>query len=131
MLWTSILSFLGGPIINGLLSAYKTRLQSLNSEDQKALELLEAEIAADTAARAQATQLLIAEQGRWYTAIMRPLFALPFVIFSFKVVVWDKVLGLGITDKLDPNMWGVFQAIVVSYFGATAVERVARIFKRT
>src|SRR6266567_4672221 len=116
-MWQMLLSFLGGPIINGLLGAYKLRLQSLNSEDQKAMELLEAEIAADTAARAEATKILIAEQGHWYTAIIRPLFALPFVIFSFKVVVWDKVLGLGITDKLDPNMWGVFQAIVVSYFG--------------
>ncbi|MGO9358331.1 MAG: hypothetical protein ACLP1D_11735 [Xanthobacteraceae bacterium] len=95
-----------------------------------ALELLQKEIAADTAARAEATKLLIAEQGRWYTAIVRPLFALPFIVFGFKVVVWDKVLGWGVTDRLDPNMWGVFQTIIVSYFGASAVERVARIFRR-
>ncbi|MGP8122021.1 MAG: hypothetical protein ACLP8B_16060 [Xanthobacteraceae bacterium] len=93
-------------------------------------EPLQKEIAADTAARGEATKLLIAEQGRWYTAIVRPLFALPFIVFGFKVVVWDKVLGWGVTDRLDPNMWGVFQTIIVSYFGASAVERVARIFRR-
>jgi hypothetical protein len=129
-MWSLLLSFFGGPVISGLISAYKLRLQSINSEDAKALELLEAEIAAETAARAQATQLLIAEQGRWYTAMIRPLFAIPFIVFEFKVIVWDKALGWGVTDPIDPNMWGVFHTIVISYFGATAVERVAKIFKR-
>jgi hypothetical protein len=45
------------------------------------------------------------------------------------VVIWDKVFGWGVTDRLDPNMWGVFQTIIVSYFGASAVERVAKIFR--
>lgn len=129
-MWTLILNFLGGPVISGLISAYKARLATINTQDQMALDLLQKEVEADIAARAEATKLLIAEQGHWYTAMGRPLFAAPFVIFAFKVVVWDKVLGLGVTDALDPNMWGVFQAIVVSYFGASAVERVARIFKR-
>jgi hypothetical protein len=129
-MWTLILNFLGGPVISGLISAYKARLATINTQDQMALDLLQKEVEADIAARAEATKLLIAEQGHWYTAMVRPLFAAPFVVFAFKVVVWDKVLGLGVTDALDPNMWGVFQAIVVSYFGASAVERVARIFKR-
>ncbi len=116
--------------MKGLLDAYKARLQSVDNQDQKALELLEKEIDADIAARAEATKLLIAEQGRWYTAIIRPAFALPFIIFGAKVVVWDKVLGWGSTDNLDPNMWGVFQTIIVSYFGATAIERVTKIFRR-
>jgi hypothetical protein len=129
-MWALILNFLGGPVISGLISAYKARLSSIDTQDQLALELLQKEVDADTAARAEATRLLIAEQGHWYTAIIRPLFALPFIVFGFKVVVWDKVLGWGVTDALDPRMWGVFQTIVVSYFGATAVERVARIFRR-
>jgi len=129
-MWGALFSFLGGPLVSGLVAAYKARLQALDSQDQKALELAEAEIRAEIAARAEATKLLIAEQGRWYTAMIRPLFAAPFIIFAFKVVVWDKVLGLGSTDRLDPNFWAVFQTIVVSYFGATAVERVTRIFRR-
>lgn len=129
-MWTLILNFLGGPVISGLISAYKARLASIDAGDQLALDLLKREVDADIAARAEATKLLIAEQGRWYTAMVRPLFAAPFIVFGFKVVIWDKVLGWGVTDALDPRMWGVFQTIIVSYFGATAVERVARIFKR-
>ncbi len=129
-MWSAIFGFLGGPIVSGLLNAYKARLASINTQDQMALDLLQKEIEADIAARSQATKLLIAEQGRWFTAMIRPLFAAPFIIFAFKVVVWDKVLGLGVTDALDPNFWSVFQTIVVSYFGLSAVERVSRIFRR-
>ena len=129
-MWGAIFGFLGGPVISGLISAYKARLATINTQDQMALDLLQKEIEADIAARAEATKLLIAEQGHWYTAMIRPLFALPFIIFALKVVVWDKVLGLGVTDALDVHFWNVFQTIVVSYFGASAVERVSRIFKR-
>ena len=129
-MWGALVSLLGGPLVSGLVAAYKARLQSLDSRDQKALDLAEAEIRAEIAARAEATKLLIAEQGRWYTAMIRPLFAAPFIIFAFQVVVWDKVLGLGVTPALDANFWGVFQTIVVSYFGATAIERVTKIFRR-
>jgi hypothetical protein len=113
-MWGMVFSFLGGPVISGLLSAYKQRLASINTQDQMALDLLQKEVEADIAARAEATKLLIAEQGHWYTAIIRPLFAMPFIVFSFKIVVWDKVLGLGVTDALDANFWSVFQTIVIS-----------------
>lgn len=129
-MWSAILGFISGPIVSGLLNAYKARLASINTQDQMALDLLQKEIEADIAARGEATRLLIAEQGRWFTAIIRPLFAAPFIIFAFKVIVWDKVLGWGVTDALDPNFWSVFQTIVVSYFGLSAVERVSRIFRR-
>lgn len=129
-MWGMIFSFLGGPLINGLISAYRERLKAINTQDAMALDLLQKEVEADIAARAEATKLLIVEQGRWYTAMIRPLFALPFIVFSFKIVVWDKVLHLGTTDGLDANFWSVFQTIIISYFGATAVERVSRIFKR-
>lgn len=130
-MWQLLLNLIGGPIISGALEAYKVRLKAADNDGQRALELLQKEVEADIAARAAATKLLIAEQGHWYTAAIRPLFAAPFVIFSFKVIVWDKVLGLGVTDALDPNMWGVFQVVVVSYFGASTVERVTRLFRRS
>jgi hypothetical protein len=40
-------------------------------------------------------------------------------------VVYDKVLGWGTTDPLDPNMWNVFMAMVVAYFGGRSAEKVA------
>jgi hypothetical protein len=125
-----LLSFLGGPVVNGLLAAYRARIAQLNSQDEMALTLLQKEIDAEIAARAEASKVLLAEQGHWYTAMIRPLFAIPFIIFEFKVIVLDKALHLGSTDALDANFWSVFQVVVGAYFGATAIERVSRIFKR-
>ena len=128
MAW--LLSFLSGPLLTSLVNAYKAKLDAGNTRDAKAVDLAVAEISADIAARSAAKEIIIAEQGHWYTAIIRPLFALPFVIFAWKVVVYDKVLGWGVTDAIDPNMWSVFLAVVGSYFGLSAIDRIAKVFRR-
>ena len=125
-----VLKFLGGPIVSGLIGAYRAKLESASKQDVLAVDLAKAELEAEIAARAEANKIIIAEQGRWYTAIIRPLFALPFIIFAWKVIVWDKVLAWGTTDALDPNMWSVFLAVVTAYFGGRSLEKIARVFSK-
>jgi len=129
-MWSWLASFFGGPIVTGLLNAYKAKLDAANTRDAQAVDLAKKEIEAEIEARKQASAVIIAEQGRWYTACIRPLFAAPFIIFAWKIVVWDKVLKLGSTDPLDPNMWSVFLTVVGAYFGGRTIEKVARIFRR-
>lgn len=61
-------------------------------------------------------------QARWYTALPRPLFA--FVIYVWKVVVWDKVLGLGTTDALSTEMSQWAMTILAAYFGGRSLKNV-------
>lgn len=129
-MWLSIISFLGGPVVSGLIKAYEAKLAAGNTSERIAADVAAGEIAAQQNDVKVAASVVIAEQGRWYTACIRPLFCLPFIIFTFKVIVWDKVLGWGVTDPLDPNMWGVFMVIVGAYFGGRSIEKVARILKR-
>lgn len=129
-MWSWLASLLGGPIVNGLLNAYKAKLDAANMRDAQAVDLAKKEIEGEIAARQAEIALLRQEQGWWVTALIRPLFALPFIIFAWKVVVWDKVLGWGVTDALDPNMWNVFLTVVGAYFGGRTIEKVARIFRR-
>jgi len=82
-------------------------------------------IAAEIEARKSADALIIAEQGRWYTAIIRPLLALPVVVFMWKVIVWDKVLGLGSTDALAGDVAAWSGAIVTTYVGGRSLEKIA------
>ncbi len=124
-MWTIIANLIGGPIISGAIGAYKARLEAGNTTDRMAVELAERELSVQSRERELQTSLLIAEQGNWVTRSIRPLWALPFVIFTFKVVVWDKVLKLGSTDPLDPNMWGVFMIMVGAYFGGRSAEKMA------
>ena len=129
-MWGTLLSFLGGPIIRGVLDAYAAKLKASGEHDKLTVDLAARELAVEMREQELKTELLVAEQGNWMTRWVRPAFALPFVIFTFKVIVWDKVLGLGTTDALDPNMWSVFMVIVGAYFGGRSIEKVARILKR-
>lgn len=129
-MWGAILSFLGGPVINGLIGAYKAKLQAGNTTEAHAVDLAVAEIQGEVAARQVEASIIRQEEGRWWTACIRPLFAMPFIVFAWKVIVWDKVLGWGTTDALDPNMWAVFITVIGAYFGGRTIEKVARIFKR-
>ena len=129
-MWTAILSFLGGPIVNGLINGYKAKLEAGNTSERIAADLAARELAVQQREVEVNSAVVIAEQGRWYTACIRPMFCLPFMIFTFKVIVWDKVLGWGTTDPLDPNMWNVFMVIIGAYFGGRSIEKVARIIKR-
>ena len=91
-----------------------------------AADLAAKAIAAEIEARKSADALIIAEQGRWYTAIIRPLLALPVVIFMWKVIVWDKVLGLGSTDALTGDVATWSGAIVTTYVGGRSLEKIAK-----
>ena len=119
-------SFLSGPIVNGLIAAYKARLDAESSHDRIAADLAASAIAAEIEARKSADALIMAEQGRWYTAIIRPLLALPVIVFMWKVIVWDKVLGLGTTDALSGDVAAWSGAIVTTYVGGRSLEKIAR-----
>jgi hypothetical protein len=119
-------SFLTAPIVGGFIDAYQARLDAENSHDRMAADLAAEAIAAEIEARKSADALILAEQGRWYTAIIRPLLALPIIIYLWKVIVWDKVLAWGSTDAItgDVAVWA--GAIVTTYVGGRSLEKIAR-----
>src|SRR3954447_17675198 len=129
-MWSWLASLIGGPVITGLINAYKARLDASNTKDRIAADLAAREIEAEIVARKEASAVIIAEQGRWYTAIIRPLLAFPLVIYLWKVIVWDKVLGLGSTDPINGMVAEWIGMIVTAYVGGRSIEKVARIFKR-
>jgi len=124
-MWTWLASFLGGPIVNGVIEAYKARLAAANSQDAVAADLAGKAIAAEIEARKGADAVIIAEQGRWWTAIIRPLLALPVIVYLWKVVVWDKVLALGSTDPLAGDVAAWAGMIVTTYVGGRSLEKIA------
>lgn len=123
-------NILGGPFAKAAVDAYRAKLNAENANEKIAADLAARELTVEQRERELATQVVIAEQGRWYTALPRPLFAFAFVIYVWKVVVWDKVLGLGTTAALsgDVAQWALI--VLTAYFGGRSVEKVARILSR-
>lgn len=50
-------------------------------------------------------------------------FALPFVLYLWKLVVWDKLLGWGVTDNLSDDLWAILYIVLGGYFVDTVVRR--------
>ena len=120
-------NLLGGPFAAAAVKAYQAKLAAENTSEKIAADLAARELAVETREHELATQVVIAEQGRWYTALPRPLFAFAFVIYCWKVIVWDKVFGLGTTDALSGDMSQWATVVLTAYFGGRSLEKVARI----
>lgn len=129
-MWTWLASLIGGPVVSGLINAYKAKLEVTNTQDRIAADLAVKEIEAEIAARVDASRVILAEQGRWYTAIIRPLLAAPVIIYFWKVLVWDKVLGLGSTDPITGMVADWTGMILTAYVGGRSIEKVARVIAR-
>ena len=123
-------NLLGGPFAKAAVDAYRAKLSAENTSEKIAADLAARELSVEQREAEVATQVVVAEQGRWYTALPRPLFAFAFVIYVWKVVVWDRVMGLGSTPALtgDVAQWAMI--VLTAYFGGRSLEKVARILSR-
>lgn len=61
--------------------------------------------------------VLIADAGKSKLDIfVRVGFALPFILYNAKIIVYDKMLSLGVTDPLSSQLVSVELAIIGFYF---------------
>lgn len=118
MWWTSLLNFLTGGIADKVLDAYKAKLADGQSTDKLAADLASREIDARR-------QIALAELSSWFTALPRVTIEMIVAVYLAKVIVWDKVLGLGSTDAITGSVGGWVDIIIVGMFGTTVANRVA------
>jgi hypothetical protein len=130
LLWLQpLLAYLGGPIITAVINAYKAKLDAGNTSEKIAADLAAKELELEGRERELAVQQNVADEGRWWTAAPRALATWCFAIFIAKVVVWDKVLGLGSTPELHGQVGEAFKWLSAMWFGGRSAEKVARILR--
>lgn len=69
---------------------------------------------------------ILAAQADPFERWVRIGFAVPFVFFVWKLVVWDKILGWGVTDNLSEDLWTILYIVLGGYF----VDTIVRKFKK-
>lgn len=127
-MWQAIIGFIGGPVIRGLLDAYNAKLKAGNTSEKIASDTAAAEIAAQVAETSAITQYRIAEIGHWYEP--DKLMGYFVAVYFGKLLIWDKVLGLGSTDPLAGFAATTANLVVGFYFAKRGFENVAKILKR-
>jgi hypothetical protein len=120
MMWGVLFSWITGGGLSGIAGklekAYEAKLAAQTDQEK-----LKADMDIEQLKARQS--VLVAEQGSWLTSWIRPGIAAPFVIFLWKIIVWDKVLALGTTDDLSPQIWQVFMVVVGAYFLTRPFEK--------
>ena len=110
---TKIVGFFAGGggkgIASELRAAHKNVLDAKN--DKSRLEAKE---------RSEALMLRLEAQTRgsttWMPKMARALFALPFIAYNAKLIVYDKMMGMGATDGLSPELYKIEMIVVGFYF---------------
>jgi hypothetical protein len=129
-MWSWLASLIGGPVVKGLIDGYRAKLAAENTSEHIAADLAARELAVETREKELAAQIIIAEEGRWWTALPRALVCYAFALYVCKAVIWDKVLELGTTPTLsgDLAVWAGW--LMALWFGGRSLEKIARIIKR-
>lgn len=124
-MWLTIMSFIGGPVIKGLIDAYNLHLKATTTDKQTASDLAGKEIAAQTAENNAIYNLRIAQIGHPWEPEKLAMYITLF--FYAKVMLWDKCFGLGTTDEVTGSA-GVWAGLIMSfYFAKRGAENVTQI----
>lgn len=128
-MWAFLGQLIGGPVVQGLIDAYKAKLAAGNTAERIAADLAARELAVEMRERELNTQIVIAEEGRVWTALPRAIVTYSFALYVAKVVVVDKVLALGSTDPLGGDIATWAGWLMALWFGGRSLEKVARILR--
>lgn len=122
-----LFQFLGGPVAKAMIQAYQAHLTAATSDKQTAATLAAQQIAAETADVQAVTQLKIAQIGHPFE--VEKLFAYVTLFYYAKLLIWDKVLGLGTTDPLTGWVLWAANLVIGFYFTKRTAENVTTIIK--
>ena len=127
-MWQWLGSLLTGPIINGALKAYETKLKAGNTSETIAANLATRELEVQRREIEVEGEYKRAIIGRWYEPVN--LLAYIIVIFVGKVVVWDTMLGLGTTPAVKGDVAEWMGMVMLFLVGKRGFENVARIIRK-
>lgn len=120
---SGILSFFTGGAFKSIASelndAYQAKLNAANDEQRIAADVAIAKANARVAAQTQGA-------GSFWAKVMRAGFAIPFILYNGKLIIWDKMLGWGTTDPLSPYLETVGWMVIGFYF----LDNTVRFMKR-
>lgn len=121
-------SLLSGPIVGAVIDGYKAKLAAGNDKDRIAADLAARELDVQRAEIEAQNALRIAQIGKWYEP--EKLMGYAVAVYVAKLLIYDKVFGLGTTDPLGGWIETTANLIVAFYFGKRTFENVAKIIKK-
>jgi len=132
MTWliTTVLKWLSGGVLDSILSHLERRAASETERARINAETAKVFVQAEIESRKAARDIVIAEQGWWVTALIRPAFAYPLAIY-YAAVIADSLFRFewNVASLPAPiDEWSGW--IITAYFLVRGVEKTARILRQ-
>lgn len=121
-MWAVISKLLGIgiPAIIDSITKEKVKLADAKTEQQK----IESKERIDILERKK--EIILNSQANKIGEWVRVAWALPFIIYVWKLLLWDKVLGWGITDPLSPTLDYILWTVLGGYFVLGVTDKFTR-----
>ncbi len=119
-MWTTILSFLGLGLKALTTEIVDAKVKAIDAKTEQ--EKITAQERVDTL-NARKEIILQGQKDkaeRW----IRILWAAPFIIYTWKLIVWDKILQFGTTDPLSPTLEYIMWTILGAYFLDATIKKI-------
>lgn len=123
-----VLNFFGGPVIKGAIDAYKAKLDAGNDKDRIAAELAGRELVVQQRELELQQQYKTSIIGHWYEP--PTLMGYIMVLYIGKVIVYDKVFSLGVTDPITGDALTWAGMIMMFWIGSRSVVGLVNVLKR-
>ena len=135
-MWMTIIGFLGGPVVKGLVDGYKAKLAAGNTSERIAVDAAAGEMAVQTVEIREQHATRRAQIGHPWEP--EKLFAYIMVAYFGKLVLFDKIVGsfagytqnIFQTDPLTGEAMTWAGLIMLFLFGKRGFENIARIIKK-
>ena len=125
-----ILRLASSGLLDRVLAAMQARADSGVERERIDATVAIEEIKAELARRQAQRDVLLAEQGRWITALMRPAFAYPLALY-YAAVIADSLLHFQWNVAALPAPIGDWSGWIISaIFLSESGERITRTFVR-
>lgn len=111
----AILSFLSGGVAKEIRRAFEAKQDAQTEQERIDAEVYLAQVEAQTERAIAGGRIITAIQVTW---------AAVYLIYDAKLVLWDKVLGWGVTDGLSPELASRQALIMAFLFGPNAIRKV-------
>lgn len=122
MFWAKVIAFITGGGLSGIAQkiedAYEAKLRAQNDSERIAADERIAMLQAER-------DTILAAQNNRTGQLVRAAWAAPFIIYNFKVVLWDKFVG-GVTDPLSAHLAQIEMVILGGYFLMTTARQFRR-----
>lgn len=122
-MWNFIWGLFTGPVSSLTKQLADVYLAKQNATTEQARIEADKQIAELSAQR----DIILKAQSDPIERFVRIGFALPYIIYLWKLILWDKVFEWGVTDPLSPELSMIWMIILGGYFVDMGIKR---IFKR-